>query len=338
MRRKSALRSSVAIAALLALTACDARQQAPLRIGVNLWPGYLSLHCAEEQGWFEAEGCSVQVVEFSSLADIRRAFERGRIDMACCTLVEYAIVDARSDRAPSITWLFDASSGGDELLARRDIPKLEALRGKRIGVDSDALPIYLLKRALEQNGLELADVELVQLDMAQLDLAWQQDRIDAAVCYPPVSLQLKKTRGAHSLFTSRQIPREILDILICSREVLTERAEHVEALHRALAKAQRQVHLDPRGQAALAHDHVGLSAEDLSAVLREEIEVFAPATALELLRNAAHFDRIWTGIAAALRESGAELTTTLAAAPRLAPHPRELPVPKPAPNAAEAPR
>ena len=68
----------VTITALIVLAGCNKRSSEELRVGVNPWPGYEALYLAQHRGLFDREGIKVKLVDFQSLGDARRAFERGR--------------------------------------------------------------------------------------------------------------------------------------------------------------------------------------------------------------------------------------------------------------------
>ena len=78
--------------ALLALSlgSCSTERAhpTPLRIGINAWPGYEFLYLAQEKGFFREAGVEVQLIEFNSLSDVRRSFERNQIDGFAGTMVE----------------------------------------------------------------------------------------------------------------------------------------------------------------------------------------------------------------------------------------------------------
>lgn len=61
------------IVLFLVVAGCPQPVQEPIRIGINTWPGYELLHLASRLGYFEDEGVSVRILEFTSLADCRRA-------------------------------------------------------------------------------------------------------------------------------------------------------------------------------------------------------------------------------------------------------------------------
>jgi len=72
---------------LVLQSACtDVEQAEPLRIGFNPWPGYEFIYLAKVKGFYEANDIDVKLVELNALGDVRRAFERGQIDIMASTM------------------------------------------------------------------------------------------------------------------------------------------------------------------------------------------------------------------------------------------------------------
>ena len=59
-----------------------------IAIGITQWPGFEYLFIAQKQGFFKQAGLNIELVELDSLAEVRRAFERGKVDGMAATLVE----------------------------------------------------------------------------------------------------------------------------------------------------------------------------------------------------------------------------------------------------------
>ena len=110
----------VTIVAAAWLAGC-ARYEAPLRIGINAWPGNEFLFLAQEKGFFAAEHVDVRLIEYSSLGDVRRAFDRGQLDGMTATLVELLQSREGTRRAPRAFMATDVSNGADVIVARGEI-------------------------------------------------------------------------------------------------------------------------------------------------------------------------------------------------------------------------
>jgi len=99
------------------LTSCSDIAGKPLRVALNPWPGYAFLFLAQEKGYFADEGVNVELVELSSLSDVRKAFERGQVDGMASSLVEVLEVSKNSNRQAVVSLMADYSNGADVILA-----------------------------------------------------------------------------------------------------------------------------------------------------------------------------------------------------------------------------
>lgn len=234
------------LAALLAVWLAGCTEPAtPLRIGTNPWLGYEFLHLAEELGYFREEGVRVELVEFLSLGDSSRAFERGQIDGWGTTLVELLLAHEHSDHEAQAFLVTNTSTGGDMLLGRAGVASLQALKGKRVGVEPATVDMVLLHHALQSARLQLADVQIVPLPQNKLQNALARGDIDAAVAYGPTAVELLNKAGAVRLFDSTKIPDQIVDVLAADRRLLATRGDEFAALARAYFRARAYASAHP---------------------------------------------------------------------------------------------
>ena len=59
---------AAAFGLILVLASCAPKDPAPLRIGINAWPGYEFIYLAQVQGYYKDVGIAVDIVEFNSLS------------------------------------------------------------------------------------------------------------------------------------------------------------------------------------------------------------------------------------------------------------------------------
>ena len=189
----------------------------PLRIGMNTWPGYEPFVLAKKHG-FLAE--NVKISRVNSATDVIKAFKSDLIDIACLTLDEAIILQSKSDDNIKIIVVMDMSTGGDAVIARKDIGSMQDLKGGRIGVESSALGSFILSRAVDLTpGLSLNDLKVVNLSYEHHMTEFNKGNIDAVVTFEPVKTKLLKGY-AHVLFDSSQIPGEILDVMIIKEKTI----------------------------------------------------------------------------------------------------------------------
>ena len=159
------------IALTFLLAACLDRSDEPIRIGINPWPGYEPLFLAHTQGFFEEEGVTVELVEFSSLGDVRRAFERGQVDGMASSLIEVIQANERSAREPRVFLIVDFSAGADVLVVDQSIKTLQDLKGKRIAAEAASLSMFIVA---QRQGIGRADFEASLEDIQFFSAASQR--------------------------------------------------------------------------------------------------------------------------------------------------------------------
>ena len=254
-----------AFVVLGALSACAPAPQArPLKLGMNAWPGYELLYVAEHLGYLREEGVAVQFIDYPSLSDARKAFENGQLDGFTSTLVEVLSVRHSVEREPVITLLTDYSNGPDVVIARREFADLAALRGHRVGVEIETVSLYLLARGLQKVGLGLDSIKIVPIKQGSLAAAFARGEIDAMVSYPPVAYGVARRADAHVVFSSKELPGELLDVLSVERSVFESRPQDIAALQRAWKKT-----------VAYYRDHPQATLEIIAA--RENVPINAVA-------------------------------------------------------------
>lgn len=288
-------------AALCCLFAGCRQPEQPLRIAINAWPGYAAIYLAQDKGYFRDAGVEVKLVEFGALADARRAYETGKVDGLATTVVEVLMARDASPRDLRIVRVVDFSNGGDMVVAREGVRSMRDLRGARVGVELSSLGVYVLACALEKAGLSLSDVVLVSKDQPSMGEALRAGLIDAAVTYPPESSELLAAPGFRAVFTSREIPGEIVDVIAMSSGVLRKRPHQVAAFLAAIDRAYAFIKDEPEDAFHALAPRLGLTPEQIKEVLEGEIALVAPGEQAGYLGEGGKLRPTVEAVAGALR-------------------------------------
>lgn len=236
--------------------------QTRFRIGINPWPGYAALLLAEEKGFFDAVDIPVELVEISSLADIRRAFERNRINIMTGTLAEVVEAAERTGRNVEFPLILDYSDGGDVLLAKPGIQSVADLRGKRLGVELGSLGVYVAQRALETHALSFSDVTLVPMEQIHSGEMLEEGRLDAIVSYPPFSEEVQRKGSMNQVFSSSDIPGEVIDVLSMDAEFYVKHEKEVDQLIAVWDRAVRYCREYPEDAMVIMARRTGLTVDE----------------------------------------------------------------------------
>ena len=149
-----------------------------------------------------------------------------------------------------MTW----SSGGDALVVKSSIKKVNELRGKTIALQADGPHVDYLARILGDAGLTISDVKIKWLpDLTGTDnspmAAFYENDIDAAFVIIPDALALTSggnvgtgsedsVKGAKILMSTKTANRVIADVYAVRNDFYQANKEKVHALAKALMEAE----------------------------------------------------------------------------------------------------
>lgn len=288
----------VAAPLLALMMGCGQPPLPPLTVGMNTWVGYDPLVLARDRKLLDPG--QVKVVELSSSSETLRHFRNGLLDAAALTLDEtLRLADEGID--VRVVAVLDASNGADVVLVDPRIERLADLRGASIAAEQTTVGALMLQRLLQAAGLEQTDVQVLNMDATQHLPALRAQRVSAAVSYEPLAGALRAA-GFRDIFDSRQMPGDIVDVLVVRADLLNTRREQVVALLAAWQDGLDAL-LDGSDQAAqLLALGTDLTPEQYLSTLKK-LSFYAPAKSLEQL----------TGTPPPLGRNAQQLATTLQA-------------------------
>ena len=223
--------------AALALSSCTDTPEGPVTVGTNVWPGYEPGHLAESRNLYGDTDVSLR--QFLSASEVLRAFRNRTIDVAALTLDE-ALMLQQSGVHIKIFLVADVSLGADAVLARPPVKSMTDLVGKKVGVENSALGEYFLRRALQINAMGNSDVTPVSLTVDETVRLYGNGDLDAVVTFEPFKTQLLKL-GAVNIFDSRQIPNEIIDVLVTRGDFAEANPKALQAVTRGWLAAAKLI-------------------------------------------------------------------------------------------------
>lgn len=304
LRSNILLKSALLVLSLLNLSGCFSDPKTPLRIGVNPWPGYEFLFLAEEKGFFKELGLNIRLVEFNSLSDARRAYEREQLEGLCTTVIEVLQALDQSTRLPRIVRVVDYSHGADVIIGRTEMSDGAALRGKRVGVELGSLGVFILARALEKYQLKLSDVRALSMDQLSIGEGLVDGELDAAVTYPPTSVGLLKRQDMKVLFSTSEIPGEVLDVIAVDQAIIKSRRKEVEKLLRAFDRAVLYSLSNKEESYRIMAARERISPQEFQEALESGIRMVSAADQPNYLRPGGNLQRIVDKTDRILRETG----------------------------------
>ena len=257
--------------------------QSRLSVAITSWPGYEYLYLAEQRRLGQRYGLDLRVQQYSSLEDQRFAYGRGDVEVIAMTLADaMAICQEVPKRCPELFLVIDQSHGADVIISKSDIGDVRGLVGQTVGLERTVLAEYLLLRAFETRQVPFDQVRLMHEGPSALVSALSKGKVAGIVTYPPHSNLLREDSRYRLLFSSAQIPGEIVDVLAVNPAFAKRHPGMIRALVRSWWAAQALARAEPTSSQALMAKREQVSPAEFVASERG-IRYLGPADQAEML-------------------------------------------------------
>lgn len=200
---------------------------AEVKIGVSDWPGWVAWYVAEQKGFFAAHGAKVKLVWFANYSDSISALSTGQLDANSQTWSDTMTPLAKKVKLKAIL-VNDNSFGNDALMVGPKIKSFADLKGKSIALEQFSISHFVLANALSRNGLSIGDVKIINLSAGDAAAAFMSGRSDAAVVWNPWVARLEASGKGRALFTSKDMPGLVPDLLVAHQNALSNKAKRAE--------------------------------------------------------------------------------------------------------------
>ena len=270
-------RQCLGVLAALTVAGCGGSDPGPLRVGVSSFPPYELMVLARESGYFKEAGVDVRLVEFDDLSDAQRAYEQGKLDGLATTLVEVLVTRNSTARDLRVLRVISASEGADVILAGADVRRVADLRGRKVAIEIGSLSHFMLARALERAGMLLTDVTVVSTAQDAMETALVRGEVSAIVTYPPNATRMRADPRWHVLFSSLEIPDEVVDVYAFDQRALLRRGRDLQAFFSAVDRAFQRLGADRLGSCRIMAPRAHIGAEAFCQALSDGIRLVPPA-------------------------------------------------------------
>lgn len=200
---------------LFLLVGCQPPQE-PINVVGNSWLGYQPLY-AQHVLHPEQQPSNVHLTMLVSDISVIRMLTNQAASVAMLSLDNAISLNSRTDLDFCIALALSSSDGADAILAHPDfVAQLKSGGAIRIGMEDSALARYLVSRWLEEYNIDESRVNRsIVLPPAQ-QTALNNNSVDVIATYAPFTQNLVE-QGAKVIFSSREIPDEIIDTVVVRR-------------------------------------------------------------------------------------------------------------------------
>jgi NitT/TauT family transport system substrate-binding protein len=239
----------------------------PIKIGLNEWTGYDPFILADKTDLFNKNNVRVEIKRFATATEEMQSLKDREIQGAGFTLDEvFALVG--SGFKGKVVLIVDYSMGGDMLIGQKDVKSVAELEGKRVGYEGTVVGEFLLDRALHNNRVKRSSVELIDVKADKWLSSFVEKRVDALVCFNPVSTTLLNKHDGNLLFSSADMPFEIIDVLVFGKSFYTDNKAAIANILKAWFEALAYLETNKNKAAEVIAFVKNISPEDYKQGLK----------------------------------------------------------------------
>lgn len=264
--------ASIRKAAALAVTtgalftaSCSGPADAPetprteFNIGWSIYAGWMPWPYAQQAGivkkWADKYGITINIVQVNDYVESVNQYTAGKLDGVTVANMDALTIPAAGGKDTSAIIVGDYSNGNDGVLLK-NASDLKAIKGQPVNLVELSVSHYLLARALESVNMTLRDVNTINTADADIVGAFASPDVKAAVAWNPQLSSMKAQDGANEVFSSADIPGEILDLLVVDTKTLKANPKLGKALtgiwYETVALMQQQNAQGKEARAAMA--------------------------------------------------------------------------------------
>ncbi|HEX4336050.1 MAG TPA: aliphatic sulfonate ABC transporter substrate-binding protein [Polyangiaceae bacterium] len=256
------------------------------KVGFNAWIGSIGFFVAKDKGFFKEEGLDVQTKSFSSPGDGLKPLLSGDLDADLTTADTVLTILDKAPGQIKMVYLTDTSAGADAILAKKEIADVKGIKGKKVAATLGQCNQLLLDKALEKAGMTEKDIQLVNMNPDDAGAAFAAGQIDVAVTWEPWITKVSGEKKGHVIFSSKETPNLILDVLAISKKVATTKAAETKAFLKGLNRGYDFVEAHPDEAAAIAAKALEQKPDEVKAML-PKVNLYGLAKNTELLAGPA---------------------------------------------------
>jgi NitT/TauT family transport system substrate-binding protein len=240
-----------------------------IKIGTVVWIGYGPYYVADALDFYKKAGLKVELQVFTDPALIPPAIESGAVDGGMLTYDQVIGVVAKGSTQRVVAPI-DYSNGGDAIVATKDISKVSQFKGKKIGFNPLSPSDFLLSYALQVNKLTDKDVQSVNMTPEAVPAGLASGGINVGVTYEPSVSQITAMEGGkkfHVVFSSKDAPGLITDVLVFKKEYIKANPKVVQALIQGYIEGLEYMKKNPDD----AYKHIGKFLGVTPAEVKEQL-------------------------------------------------------------------
>lgn len=257
--------SSSFLGAACALFSFGAYAAATVKIGTVIWIGYGPFYVADQLDLYKKSGLKVAMQLFNDPALIPPAVTGGSVDGGMVTY-DQVISSVSKGSTMRVVAPIDYSNGGDAIVAAKEITSVKQFKGQKVAYNPLSPSDFLLSYALQSNGMSEKDVKPVNMSPEGVPAAMASGGVKVGVTYEPSVSEIVgmgEGKKFHVVFSSKDAPGLITDVLVFKKEYIAKNPDVVKALIQGYIDGLEYMKKSPNEAAKVIGKVMGISDKEV---------------------------------------------------------------------------
>jgi NitT/TauT family transport system substrate-binding protein len=220
---KALFLTPVFFAALAVVGIAHAEERKSFSVCWSIYVGWMPWDYGASQGivkkWADKYGITIDVVQINDYVESINQYTAGKYDGCTMTNMDALTIPAAGGVDSTALIVGDFSNGNDGVVLKGKT-SLKDIKGQSVNLVELSVSHYLLARGLESVGLSEKDLKVVNTSDADIVAAYALPEVKAVVTWNPLLAEVESMPKSTKVFTSAQIPGEIIDLMVVNTDVL----------------------------------------------------------------------------------------------------------------------
>jgi NitT/TauT family transport system substrate-binding protein len=160
----------------------------------------------------------------------------------------------------------DYSNGGDAIVSVKEITSIKQFKGQKVAYNPLSPSDFLLSYALQSNGMSEKDVKPVNMSPEGVPAAMASGGVKVGVTYEPSVSEIVgmgEGKKFHVVFSSKDAPGLITDVLVFKKEYIAKNPDVVKALIQGYIDGLDYMKKSPNEAAKVIGKVMGISDKEV---------------------------------------------------------------------------
>jgi NitT/TauT family transport system substrate-binding protein len=235
----------------------------PIKIAINVWPGYAYTFIAEEKGIFKQNGVDVELILKKDYGQCKELLKNGEADAAFMVFPDVILAAARGLDYKAV-YIADFSLTADVIVSRSEFQSISDLKGKTVSFDGiNTFSHIFVLQVLEKYGVKESEMKFKVINALDVLDALEKGEIDAGHTWEPVVSQVVK-KGYKILAKADEIPvGVIVDMLVFRKQTIEERPGEVGLVVKSIFEALDYLKNNPEEAVEIMAGRENMSQDEM---------------------------------------------------------------------------